>query len=280
MGGKVKENIAQWRCKIPSLIGIKDLSKTDILEIWESVGNVIPVSAEVAWSFEGNGIRTRATFVQAFQKLGANYVELPNFLKTNESVEDLAGYMDPFFSLYVIRDSNHERLEMFAKATDKPVINAMSSRAHPCEVLTDAYYLRTKFSNLEGLKILLWGPVTNVFRSWHALTEVLNLDVTHYCPNNYQTANNSIKYTDNISGEFDVVITDAWVSGFSDKKYCLNEEYVEQLGNPMILPTPPVTVGNELDKPISEFKTFAGYKQKSLLLPVQMAIISHVLRVS
>ena len=48
----------------------------------------------------------------------------------------------------------------------------------------------------------------------------------------------------------------------------------------MILPTPPVTVGNELDKPISEFKTFAGYKQKSLLLPVQMAIISHLLRVS
>lgn len=262
-----------------TLIDIDNLSKRDILEIWGNVDKkkATSLSANIAWSFEGNGIRTRTTFVQAFQKLGANYIELPNFLKTDESVDDLAGYMDAFFSMYVIRDSNHSRMKEFARATAKPVINAMSVEAHPCEVLTDAYYLNSKFPDIKSLKILLWGPVTNVFRSWHSLSKVLGLNITHYCPDEYQVECGSVIYTENLMGEYDVVITDAWVSGFSDENYCLNDTRLKELGNPLILPTPPLTVGNEIDKPISDFKNFVGYQQKSLLLPVQMAIISHLL---
>jgi len=127
------------------LIQINDLSAQDIRSIWSlATKPSTPVKGNVAWSFEGNGIRTRTTFIQAFQELNLSFVELPNLLKTNERVADLAGYLDPFYDIYVIRDSNHERLTEFANASHRPVVNAMSSFGHPCEVLTDAYSIEKK----------------------------------------------------------------------------------------------------------------------------------------
>lgn len=262
-----------------NLLDIDDFDKEDIYKIWKNVaeGATNKFDANIAWSFEGNGIRTRTSFIQAFQKLGANYVELPNLLKTGESVQDLAGYMDSFYSMYVIRDSNHQRLKDFASATTKPVINAMSGEAHPCEVLTDAYYLSSKFESLKDLRILLWGPVTNVFKSWHSLSSVLGLNVTHFCPCEYHQKTKDVTFVDQLTENYDVVITDGWPDNFSDSKYCLSENYLSEMGNPLVLPTPPVTVGHELQRPLCDMVNFVGYQQKSLLLPVQVEIVSYLL---
>ena len=263
-----------------NLLDIDDFDKEDIYKIWKNVGDgtTNQFEANIAWSFEGNGIRTRTTFIQAFQMLGANYVELPNFLKTGESVQDLAGYMDSFYSIYVIRDSNHQRLKEFASATTKPVINAMSCEAHPCEVLTDAYFLSSKFGSLKDIRILLWGPVTNVFKSWHSLSSVLGLNITHFCPSEYHQKKKGVKYTEYLVENYDVVITDGWPEGFSDNKYCLSENDLSEMGNPLVLPTPPVTVGHELQRALYDTVEFVGYQQKALLLPVQVEIVSYLLR--
>ncbi len=262
------------------LLDISDLKKEAIYQIWgEAAQNAnTKFSGNIAWSFEGNGIRTRTTFLQAFQGLGLSYVELPNFLKTDESVQDLAGYMDSFYSMYVVRDNNHQRMTEFAEASTKPVINAMSSEAHPCEVLTDGYYLESKYNSLQELRILLWGPVTNVFQSWHSLSDVLNFNLTHFCPreNHKEMLGNS--YVEELNGKYDVVITDGWPSGFSDNKYSLSESKLIELGSPLLLPTPPVTIGNELLFAPKNYVNFSGYAQKSLLIPVQKAIICHLLR--
>ena len=81
------------------LIQINDLSAQDIRSIWSlATKPSTPVKGNVAWSFEGNGIRTRTTFIQAFRELNLSFVELPNFLKTNERVADLAGYLIRFMT--------------------------------------------------------------------------------------------------------------------------------------------------------------------------------------
>ena len=264
-----------------ALIDIDDLTRQEILNIW-ALANQKPApltddTVNVAWSFEGNGIRTRTTFIQSFQSLGVSFVELPNLLKTQESVVDLAGYLDPFYDLYVIRDGQHERLQAFAEASTRPVINAMSSLAHPCEVLTDAAYLTHRFGNLEDLRILLVGPLTNVFRSWHALANVFGCSMTHACPKSHQVAHSAVRYIESISGTYDVVVTDAWPDGFNDPGYQLTPQHLADLGEPVLLPTPPVSVGRELAEPLSAYPTFAGYQQKAWLLPVQRAIILHLL---
>jgi ornithine carbamoyltransferase len=258
------------------VIHLSDLSAQDIESIWSLVETPdISINGTVAWSFEGNGIRTRTTFIQAFRDLGLQFTEVPNLLKTGERVEDLAGYMDPFFSAYVIRDSNHERLAFFAKASSRPVINAMSKFGHPCEVLTDAYYIDRSVKPLKDATVCLWGPITNVFRSWHELSAVLGIKVVHVCSEQYHDRASSVDFTTKSPAHADVVITDAWPTGTEDEAIPLTQDHLSAMGRPALIPTPPFTVGRELLFDPLHYAGFVGYMQKKLLLPVHKAIIRH-----
>jgi ornithine carbamoyltransferase len=58
------------------LIRINDLTAKDIQAIWQVAAQTCaPLEGTVAWSFEGNGIRTRTTFIQAFRELNLSFVE-------------------------------------------------------------------------------------------------------------------------------------------------------------------------------------------------------------
>lgn len=142
-----------------NLVSLADLAAADVRAIWRlAAAPDEPLAGTVGWSFEGNGIRTRTTFMQAFRELGLSFSELPNLLKTSERACDLAGYLDPFYAIYVIRESIHARLVEFATASRRPVINAMSSEGHPCEVLTDAFYIDTALLPITKVRISLCGP--------------------------------------------------------------------------------------------------------------------------
>ncbi len=257
-----------------NLVNLATLSEADIHAIWDLVGTDAPaLSGTVAWSFEGNGIRTRATFIQAFRELGLAFTELPNFLKTGEAVRDLAGYLDPFFQLYVIRESDHERLSAFARASGRPVINAMSARGHPCEVLTDAYYIHHSIQPIAAARICLWGPTTNVFRSWHELAQVMGLQLTQVCEERFHDAIPNVQFTAAIPPAQEVVITDAWPTGSESPALALTMDHLVAMGRPALLPTPPFTVGRELLVDPMAYSAFTGYAQKTLLLPMHKAII-------
>ena len=89
---------------------ISDFAKEEINSIWSLAENKTQVKYDgtVAWSFEGNGIRTISSFIIAFQRLGLNYIELPYSLKTYERIQDLSYYLDSFFNAYVIRESDKQ----------------------------------------------------------------------------------------------------------------------------------------------------------------------------
>lgn len=262
-----------------NLVSISTLSEQDIRAIWSLVDTPAPtlLPSNVAWSFEGHGIRTRTTFIRAFRELGMSFTELPNLLKTGERVVDLAGYLDPFFDLYVIRESDHARLEAFAQASARPVINAMSAGGHPCEVLTDAFYLDRTLGGLKQARICLWGPTTNVFRSWHELAAVLGLTITQVCEERFQERIDGVEFLDAAPTHADVVITDAWPAGVDHAALALSGEHLARMGSPALLPTPPFTVGRELLLDPVGYRGFAGYGQKKLLLPVQKAILRHAM---
>lgn len=257
------------------VISISELGARDIQAIWALVSAPDRrLGGTVGWSFEGNGIRTRTTFIQAFRDLGLAFTELPNLLKSGERVEDLAGYLDPFFSLYVIRESNHERLQAFARVSSRPVINAMSALGHPCEVLTDAYYIDRSVKPLSEARICLWGPTTNVFRSWHELARVLGVSVVQVCDE--EVRDGAVEFMPEAPRHADVVITDAWPGGNEPARGGLSEEDLVRMGSPVLLPTPPFNVGRELRFDPRTYRGFAGYGQKQLLLPVHKAILCHV----
>jgi ornithine carbamoyltransferase len=260
-----------------NLICLSDLSSADIHAIWSLISDASKnIRGNVAWSFEGNGIRTRTTFIRAFRDLGLAFTELPNFLKTEERVSDLAGYLDPFYDLYVIRESNHARLSEFAKATKRPVINAMSSEGHPCEVLTDAYYIETTLRPLKQVRVCLWGTPTNVFQSWHQLAFTLGFFVFHVCEAKYHESKMNVCFFDAPPNSIDIVITDALPSGTETTPWPLTEKHLAAMGYPKLLPTPPFSIGRELSFDPLTYSGFVGYQQKELLLPVQKAIVRFV----
>lgn len=261
-----------------NLLGISDLRRPDIEAIWAGVtapGKALGGTA--AWSFEGNGIRTRTAFLQAFRELGMAVTELPNLLKTGERAADLAGYLDPFYDVYVIRESNHARLAEFAAASRHPVVNAMSSGGHPCEVLADAHHVHTAVAPLQHARICLWGPPTNVLRSWHELAAVLGFQLHHVCDARFHEQRENVAFTASANLQADVVVTDGWPQGAEDPRWSLTEEHLARMGSPMLLPTPPFSIGRELAFDPLRYRGFAGYAQKQLLLPVHKAILRHVL---
>lgn len=269
------------------LIDLTELQPADIHRIWSLVDDApaAPLHGTVAWSFEGRGVRTRTTFIEAFRRLGLAFTELPDLLKTAERPEDLAGYLDPFYALYVVRESNHPRLSAFAAASRRPVINAMSAQGHPCEVLTDAHYVHTRIKPLPQARVCLWGPSTNVFRSWHELAQVLDFELVQVCDRRFHEALPHVTFAEPsaLPGAVDVVITDSWpASAEADATTQadlapLTEEHLAALGTPALLPTPPFTLGRELAVDPAAYPGFVGYAQKALLLPVQMAIVRWLL---
>jgi ornithine carbamoyltransferase len=260
------------------LVRIDDLTATDIRAIWKLAAEPsAPRTGNIAWSFEGNGIRTRTTFIQAFRELNLQFVELPNLLKTMERACDLAGYLDPFYDLYVVRDSNHERLNEFANASQRPVVNAMTALGHPCEVLTDAFSIEKNVGALANIQMTLWGPTTNVFRSWHELANVLGFELVHVCEAQFHEALPNVRFTDKIDGIADVIVTDSWPATYENHQWSLSTDQLESLGHPRLMATPPFRIGQEVAFDPVTYKGFMGYLQKIDLLPVQKAILSYLL---
>ena len=263
-----------------NLLHLADLSAQDVHTLWSLAdsGPAPPLPGTVAWSFEGPGIRTRAAFLQAFRDLGLACTELPNLLQSSERVEDLAGYLDPFFSLYVIRAADHDRLSAFAAASQRPVVNAMSRRGHPCEVLTDAWFIERSVKPLQAATVCLWGPTTNVFRSWHELAGVLGFRLVQVCAARHHEPGGAVHFTTAPPPQADVVITDAWPAGTEDDATPLGAEHLRAMGDPLLLPTPPFQVGRELLVDPRGHPRFAGYAQKQGLLPMHRAILRFVAR--
>lgn len=271
------------------LITLTDLSPADIAHIFDladrSDSLAFPRSAGLTacTSFEGNSIRTRATFVKALVDLGITPVDVPNLLKTGEDVRHLAGYLDNWVDLYILRDRDHERMAAFAASSAKPVINAMTAQAHPCEVLADLYSIQKEKGDVRRLRYCILGPRTNVLASWQRIGQVMGLDMVHVLPPG--TAPNvppgievSHVKADGLTGA-DVILTDAWPQGFSDPSLQLTlADLAAAKPDAWVIPCPPFNVAQEIRAEVIDSHYFAGYAQKRYLYDVQKALIAFSLK--
>ena len=271
-----------------SVIKISDISPDEITQIFEladaseSLRFSRDVGLSACYSFEGNSIRTRATFVKALYDLRISPIEVPNILKTQEEVQHLAGYLDNWFDIYIIRDRDHKRLAKFSESTNKPTINAMTSEAHPCEVLADVYSIQKEKGEIRSLKYCIFGPPTNVLNSWQRISKVLGLNTIHVLPQEYMSENHPEVSTTHRKNEgfkdADVILTDAWPQGFDDKLFQLTPGDLG-IAKPgaWVIPCPPFNVEKEIHKDTIESKYFARYSQKRYLYQVQKALIYYSL---
>lgn len=118
----------------------------------------------LAMFFEKPSLRTRVSFEVAMSQLGGSVIFAKGdefSIGTRETPEDAARVLSRYADVIAIRTHAHEPLERFAAASSVPVINGLSSVAHPCQALADLLTLKERFGALEGLRIAFLGDAQN-----------------------------------------------------------------------------------------------------------------------
>jgi ornithine carbamoyltransferase len=130
------------------------------------VGHNEPVLQDqtLAMIFEKPSLRTRLSFEVAMTQLGGHAVYLSPSdiaLGQRESVYDVGKVVGSMASGVMARVFDHKTIVSLAQASDKPVINGLSDREHPCQILADLLTIQEKKGRLDGLIIAFVGDGEN-----------------------------------------------------------------------------------------------------------------------
>ena len=122
----------------------------------------------LAMIFEKASTRTRISFDVGMYDLGGYALYLNSRdtqLGRGETIADTARVMSRYVHGAIMRTYKHETITEFAKYASIPVINALSDKEHPCQILADSLTLKEKFGDLNGLRVAWIGDGNNVCNS-------------------------------------------------------------------------------------------------------------------
>jgi ornithine carbamoyltransferase len=123
----------------------------------------------LAMIFEKNSTRTRVSFDMAIRQLGGSSLVLNSGdtqLGRGETVEDTAKVLSRYVDAVMIRANRHADVEAFANAATVPVINGLTEKSHPCQIMADLQTLEEAGLNLKGSRIAWVGDGNNVAASF------------------------------------------------------------------------------------------------------------------
>ena len=184
---------------------------------------------KLAMIFEKSSTRTRVSFDVGMNELGGHALFLSSSdiqIGRGEPIKDTARVISRMCDLIMARVNRHETLEEFAKFSRVPVINGLSDKFHPVQLMAD-YLTMLEFD--AGECVAYVGDGNNMAHSWLMLASKLGLELrvgapAGYEPNgeilnlamkNAQISGAKIYLTHDVkeavSGA-DVVTTDTWVS--------------------------------------------------------------------
>ena len=114
--------------------------------------------------FSKASTRTRVSFTVAMYQLGGQVIDLnPSVTQVSrgEPLVDTARVLDRYLDVIAIRTFEQKDLETFADYAKIPVINALTDREHPCQVLADLMTVQECFGKLSGLTLTYFGDGAN-----------------------------------------------------------------------------------------------------------------------
>jgi ornithine carbamoyltransferase len=182
----------------------------------------------LAMIFERQSTRTRVSFDVGMRQLGGQTLMLTGQemqLAREETIEDTARVMSRYVDAIMIRILSHDDLLDLAGASTIPVINGLTRRSHPCQVMADIQTFEEHRGPLEGKKVAWIGDSNNVLASWVHATALFGNKLAIACPREYwpdQGLLSDIAEVGDAVGlgtdphaaiaDADLVITDTWVS--------------------------------------------------------------------
>lgn len=187
----------------------------------------------VAMIFEKPSTRTRLSFEVGISQLGGTPIMLSADdmqIGRGESIQDTARVMSRYVDAITIRCFRHETLTSLAEHATVPVINALTERSHPCQILADLQTMIERHGSLDG-QIVTWvGDGNNVTASWIEAAARFGFQLRIACPHAYAPPAELLAWArgegadivlydnaeDAVAGS-QTVVTDVWISMGDDE---------------------------------------------------------------
>lgn len=198
----------------------------------------------LAMIFEKSSTRTRFSFDMAMRQLGGSSITATSNdmqLGRGETVEDTARVLSRFVDAVMIRANDHSDVEAFAENASVPVINGLTDRSHPCQIMADLMTLEEHGFDLATSHLAWVGDGNNMCTSFiHAATK-FGFKLTIGTPARYAPDEEDVEAAQDLQARVhlydtaeeavagaDVVIADTFVSmgdEDADERLALLEDY-------------------------------------------------------
>ncbi|MDM7890425.1 ornithine carbamoyltransferase [Curtobacterium caseinilyticum] len=247
-------------------------------EYEQGTGPVLDGAA--AMFFPAASLRTRASFERGAALAGLQPIVFPpESLDKDEAHEDVARYLAEFVDVLVVRHPELSVLEALAAVDAAPVVNAMTSENHPCEVLADVWAL-TRGHDVGSLRVRFVGADGNIARAWAEASRLFGFDLLQCCPEGLAAP--GVRWRDDLAGavaDADVVVTDGpgrHAAALEPYRVTVDVLALAPAGV-RFAPCPPFVRGREVTADALASSAFVGHGAKRALLPVQQAVLAHCL---
>ena len=192
-------------------------------------GDVQPLRGRMlAMIFERPSTRTRVSFEVAIKQLGGSAtVLMPDDMQIGrgETIADTARVLSRYVDAIMMRTTSHETLAELARHATVPVINGLTSRSHPCQLIADIMTFEEHRGPIAGRRIAWCGDGNNMALSWIEAAARFGFEMRLACPPDLAPSAEAVRWARGEGAEIltttdpaeavdgvDCVVTDTWVS--------------------------------------------------------------------
>ncbi|CCH65764.1 Ornithine carbamoyltransferase [Richelia intracellularis HM01] len=177
------------------LLSLTELSSTEVQEILQLATKLKSQDLDLRCNkilgllFSKASTRTRVSFTVAMYQLGGRVIDLnPNVTQVSrgELVQDTARVLDRYLDILAIRTFAQDELETFAKYAQIPVINALTDKEHPCQILADLMTIQEHFGKFTDLTLTYVGDGNNIANSLMLGCSLVGMNIRITTPRGYE----------------------------------------------------------------------------------------------
>ena len=182
----------------------------------------------VALIFEKPSTRTRVSFDVGIRQMGGQTMVLSGRemqLGHGETIADTARVLSRYVDLIMIRTYEEATLHEMAEHASVPVINGLTNRTHPCQIMADVMTFEEHRGPIAGRKVVWCGDGNNVCASFLHAAGQFGFDFTFTGPPTLDPEAEWVDFARDrgvqvaierdperaVAGA-DLVVTDTWVS--------------------------------------------------------------------
>ena len=253
----------------------------------------------VAMIFEKPSTRTRVSFEVGITQLGGTPLMLSAQdlqIGRGETIEDTARVLSRYVDAITIRCFSHDTLLTLAEYASVPVVNALTARSHPCQIMADLQTMIERHGVLDG-QIVTWiGDGNNVAASWIEAAARFGFQLRLACPEGYGPPAELVAWARAEGADLvlydsareaaagsQTLVTDVWISMGDEegtrredfKPFQINSDLLEvAAGDAIVMHCLPAWRGMEITADVIDGPQSAIFDEAENRLHAQKAILS------